>query len=102
MWNNGLFLVWSHIARLYYEDLESGLKLVSKLKSDHIYLTSYSVMRVNLAAKVLSEIVGNVLNNVPHDEAEETGQFSIIMDKFFDYLNVRNTKEHIINRKPFL
>ena len=24
-----------------------------------------------------------------------------MMDRFFDRLNVRNTKEHIINRKPF-
>ena len=31
-----------------------------------------------------------------------TGQFCIMMDKVFDYLNVRNTKEHIIKSKPFL
>ena len=35
MWNNDFFLLWSHIARIYYEDLESGLKLVNKI-SDHI------------------------------------------------------------------
>ena len=63
MWSNGFFLLWSHIAHLYYEDLESGLKLVNKLTSDHINLTSYSVMRVNLAGQVLSETVGNVLNS---------------------------------------
>ena len=28
VWNDGFFL-WSHIARLYYEDLERGLKLVT-------------------------------------------------------------------------
>ena len=55
MWNNGFFLLWSHIARLYYEDWKSGLKLVNKLTSDHINLTSYSVMRVNLATRVLSK-----------------------------------------------
>ena len=38
-------------------------------------------MRVNLAAQVLSETSGNVLNN---------------------FGNVRNTKEHITKRKPFL
>ena len=97
-----VFLFWSHIACLYYKDLESSLKLVNKLTSDHINLTSYSVMRVNLAAQVLSETVGNVLNNFGPEEAEGTGQFCIIMDKFFDCLNVRNTKEHIIKRKPFL
>ena len=96
-----LFL-WSHIARLNYEDLESGLKLVNKLTSNHINLTSYSVMRVNLPAQLLSENVGNVQNNVCPEEAEGAGQFCIMMDKLFDCWNVRNTKEHIIKRKPFL
>ena len=102
IWNNGFCLLWSHIAHLYYEDLESGLKLVNKLTSDHINLTSYSVMRVNIAAQVLSETVGNVLNSFGPEEAEGTGQFYIMMDKFFDCFNVRNTKEYIIKRKPFL
>ena len=90
------FLLWSHIARLYYEDLKSGLKLVNSLTSDHINVTSYSVMRVNLAAQVLSETVRNVLNNFGPEEAEGTGQFCIMMDKFFDCLNVRNAKGHIL------
>ena len=45
-------------------------------------------MRVNLAAQVLSETVGNVLNSLGPQEAEKTGQFCIMMDKFFDCLNV--------------
>ena len=91
------FFSWSHIARLYYEDLESGLKFTS----DHINLTSYSVMRVNLAAQVLSETIDNVLNNFGPEEAEGTRQFYIMMDTFFDCLNVPNTEKHIIKRKPF-
>ena len=73
MWNNGFFLLWSHIACLYYEDLKSGLKLLNKVISDHINLLSYSVMKVNTAAQVLSETVGNVLNNFSPEEAEGTG-----------------------------
>ena len=84
MWNNGFFLFWSHIAGIYDEDLESGLKLVNNLISDHIKLTSYSVMRVNLAAQVLSKTVGNVLNNFDPEEAAGTGKFCLMMDKFFD------------------
>ena len=87
---------------MYYEDLESGLKLVNKTTSDHINLTSYSVMKVNLAAQVLSKTVGIALNNFGPEEAEGTGQFYIMMDKFFDCLNVRNIKEHFLQRKPFL
>ena len=59
-------------------------------------------MRINLAAQVLSENVGNALNSFGPEEAEGTGKFCIMMDKFFDCLNVRNTKENIIKRKPFL
>ena len=95
-----LFL-WSHIARLNYEDLESGLKLVNKLTSNHINLTSYSVIRVILAAQVLCETVGNVLNYFDPEEAKRTGQFFIMMDKFSDCLNVQNTKEHIIKKNIF-
>ena len=80
--------------------MERGLKLVNKLTRVHIKLT-YSVMRVNLAARVLSEIVGNVLNNFGPEEAAGTGKFGLMMDKFFDCLNVRNTKENITKRKPF-
>ena len=50
MWNSGFFILWSHISQIYNEQLQSGLKFVPKLTCDHINLTPYSVMRVNLAA----------------------------------------------------
>ena len=99
MWNSGVFFLWSHISRLRYEDLECGLKIVNKFTSDHINLTLYSVMRVNLATEVLSEAVGNVLNSFFLEETAGTAIFYIMVDKFFDCLNVRNTIEHIKNRK---
>ena len=102
MWNSGFFILWSHLTQLYHEDLESGLKLVPKLTNDHIALTPYSVMRVRLAAQVLSETVGKVLNSFGPPEAAGTAQFCIMMDKFFDCLNVKNTVEHTLKRKPFL
>ena len=82
--------------------MESGLKLKNKLTSYHINLISYSEIRAYLAAQVLSETVDNVLNSFGPKEVEKTGQFCIMMDKFFDCLNVRSTKEHIIKRKAFL
>ena len=45
-------------------------------------------MRVNLAAQVLSSTVSNVLNSFGPEEAEETGQYCIMMDKFVNCLNV--------------
>ena len=59
-------------------------------------------MRVNLAVQVLSETVGNVLNNFGPEGVTEIGKSCLMMDKFFDCLNVRNTNEHISKRKPFL
>ena len=87
---------------MYYEDLECGLKLINKPRSDHINLTSYSVMRLSLPAQVLSETVGNVLNSFGPEETADTVNFLIIVDKMFDCLNVRNTTEHITKRKPLL
>ena len=40
-------------------------------------------MMVNLAAQVLSETVGNVLNNFGPEETAGTGKFFLMMDKFF-------------------
>ena len=79
MWNSGFFILWSHISQIYDEQLQSGLKFVPKLTSDHINLTPYSVMRVNLAVQVLSDTVGNVLNQFGPAEAEGTANFCLMM-----------------------
>ena len=62
---NGKPILWSHVEELYKEDTRSdlaatGLHLVPKLKYEHIYLTSFSKMRVDLAAQV-----GTVHTNSP-------------------------------------
>ena len=61
MWNDGQFILFQHIAQLYYQDIDNGLKLLPKLTYEHINLSSYSIMRVNLAAQVLSSSVAKVL-----------------------------------------
>ena len=46
---------WRHLEQLYKEDTSSsgsGLRRVPKLKYEHVYLTSYSKMWVDLAAQV--------------------------------------------------
>ena len=78
------------------------MKLVPKLKYEHINLTPYSVMNVRLAAQVLSETVGKVLLVTGSAEVAATANLYLMMDKFFDYLNVRNTEEHKIKLKSFL
>ena len=46
--------VRQHLEALYCQDTESeeGLRLVPKLKYEHTYLSSFSKMRVDLAAQV--------------------------------------------------
>ena len=102
MWNNGLFILWQHITQLFYQDVESGLKLLPKITYDHIYVTSFSAMRVNLAAQVLSASVAAVLRSFSPPDTAGTAQLCEMVDSFFDCLNVRSTSEHHRKRKPFL
>lgn len=91
MWNNGNIL-WSHISDAFYNDQESGLHYLPKLTTEHIKLTPYSVMNVKLATQVLSQTVGNHLKEyVP--EAKSTSDFCLMMDTFFDIMNIRNPEE---------
>ncbi len=102
MWNDGDFLSWNHISKLFHDDLDCGLHLVPKLTNDHINLSSFSVMNVRLAAQVLSESVCQALQTFGPSEASATATYCQMFDKFFDCLNVRNTTESIRKAKPFL
>ncbi len=102
LWNDGLYLFWSHIFDLLYEDLDCGLHLLPKLSYDHIKLNAFSCMNVRLAAQVSSDSVGKVLAKFGPPEACATSKFCLMMDGFFDCLNVRNSTECIKKQKPFL
>ena len=76
--------------------------MLNKLTSDHINLTPFSVTRVGLAAQVLSETVGSVLNSFGPADAVGTAKCCLMMDNFFDCSNVKNTMEYKAMQKPFL
>ena len=59
-------------------------------------------MNVRLAVQVLSSSVGNVLNEFGPPDAAETAKFCLMMDSFFDGLNVRNNEEQKLKRKSNL
>ena len=63
MWNDGRYILWQHIAQLFYEDTDNGLKLLPKLTQDHIKLNSYSVMRVNLVQLFYNIYLQHILFN---------------------------------------
>ena len=101
-WNNGSFLLWSHISKLFYEDIECGLHLLPKLTHDHVKLTPYLKMNVRLAAQVLSTTVGTILNAYGPPDAKETARFCLMMNNFFDIVNIRNTTEYTHKLNPNL
>ena len=102
MWNNGYYLTRNHISKLFTDDIECGLHLVPKITNEHIKLTPYSLMNVKLAVQVLSDSVYQALTTYGPPEAVETARFCKMFDSFFDCINVRNTCEVILKRKPFL
>ncbi len=80
MWN-GCDMIWKHISVLYYADLDQGLHQLPKVTPDHINLTSFSKMKVNLAAQVLSGTVALALRRFYIDgSAEETARFCEMMN----------------------
>eukprot|EP00795_Rhopilema_esculentum_P017480 gene17480-9089_t len=101
LWN-GKEMTWSHISSLFESDRQSEVRKLHKLRHEHIYLTSYSKMRVNLAAQVMSETVGKVMHEYGSPDSSETAKMILMMDKFFDCCNTRSLSEGDRKRKPFL
>ena len=56
-----MYILWEHLKRLYDADkaLHTGIRLVPKLKYEHLNLTAFSKMRVDLAAQVSSVCSSN-------------------------------------------
>ena len=102
MWNDGQYLLWQHITEIFYQEVANGLKLLPRLSYEHVNLTPYSVMRVNLAAQVLSASFAAVLQTFGPPETAATAKLCKMVDGFFDCLNVGVTAEHQRKRKPFL
>eukprot|EP00731_Ephydatia_muelleri_P014320 Em0008g40a len=99
----GKIITWDHLRWLYNVDTAqgAGLRLLPKLKLEHVNLTPFSKMRVDLAAQVLSASVSKGLVQVCGDDATETAHLAEMMDKFFDALNVHNYNHGAKSRKSF-
>jgi hypothetical protein len=95
MWNNGKYLLFGHIADIFYRDQAVALHVLPKLTLDHITLTSYSKMKVRLATQVLSWSVAIALEESGNSDVLGTAQFCRMMNDFFDCTNVRSLTEHV-------
>lgn len=96
-------MAWSQIERLYDSQIRHGttlgLTLTYKLTYDHINLNTFSKMRVNLAAQTLSSTVANALKATGQKDTEELQEFILLIDKFFDIMNVRDNEQWRHKRK---
>jgi hypothetical protein len=102
MWNDGNYVLFSHIANLFYSDQELALHSLPKLTLDHIVLTSYSKMKVKLATQVLSKSVAIALEESGDEEVLGTAKFCRMMNDFFDCTNVRSTTEYVRKRNDLI
>jgi hypothetical protein len=52
-YKNGKFILWEHLKDLHTQSqADSGMYIDQRLKCDHVHLTPYSKMKVNLAVQV--------------------------------------------------
>ena len=63
-------------------------------------MTQYSITNVKLAAKVLSLSVSKVLSTYGPPGAAGTAKFCLLMDIFFNIMNMKNVNPHQFERKP--
>ena len=103
MWNNGKNILWTHLSRMFYDELAiGGLKVLPKITQQHIQLTPYSVMTVKYATQVLSKTVAVALSTFGADDTKETATFCTLMDSWFDCFNTPYLEEANRKRKRFL
>ncbi|XP_055877443.1 uncharacterized protein LOC129924769 [Biomphalaria glabrata] len=87
LWNNGKEILWKHIFDVYNIDCQTETRQ-TKLTAEHVNLNNISKMNVRLAAQVLSFSVGTMMGARLGPEAEETTKLILLMNRFFDCLNV--------------
>ena len=98
-----MYMLWDHIAQLYFSDLEHVLHQLPKLSADHINLTCYAKMKVSFAAQVLSNTVSKaLLRHYTSGEADETAWFCSMINSFFDCANVHSTVEFLRKCNDFI
>ena len=79
-------MLWEHIAKLYYSDLDFGLHQLPKLTVEHIQLKSFAKMKVSFAVQVLSKTVAQALQrHYSSGEASETAKFCKMMNDSFNF-----------------
>ena len=98
LWNGGN-ISWRHIVRLFDDHCSGPLRLCKKLSHQHVNLTPFSIMKVNLAAQVMSNTVARALEH-KYPDVEHTVNFIDMINKWFDIMNSRSLHEANRTRNP--
>ena len=102
LWNQGQHLLWTQIYSFVKQDISCDLRRLPKLSLNHIELNSFSIMRVDLAAQILSSTVANVLSEYGDSFCSATAKYCLMMNNFFDCFNVRSSNEHLYQRNSMV
>lgn len=78
MWNNGKYMLWDHIAQLFYSDLDCGLHQLPNLTAEHTNLKSFSKMKVSFAVQAEA-----LQRHYQSSKADETAKSSKMINSFF-------------------
>ena len=78
------------------------MHLLPRITLEHMKLTSYSIMNMKMAAPVLGSIVNNILPNYTSTDAAEAPDFCLLMDTFFDVMNIRDVNSDKFDLKPVI
>ena len=87
MTKNGERLEWSTIRRLYETRKGNTARTTYKLNQEDVNLTSYSIMSVARAARVLSRSVAIALRNLKWENSSELATYCETCNDLFDMLN---------------
>lgn len=104
---DGKDISWRHVVDVYEWDIglnraAPGLRVLYKLKEEHIRLSPRLRMQVKLAVQVLSSSTAKALSLQGRHDTNGTINFIHMFDKVFDCLNVSRREEHRRQRKPEL
>ena len=89
MWNDSKYLLFRHIADLYFSDQEFRLHTLPMLTMDHIVLMCYSKMKVKLARKVMRKFVEISRQTSGNEEVLATATCCKMTNDVFDWTNAR-------------
>ena len=92
-----------HVVDLFQDHCESSVyRLCPKLTRQHVDLTAFWAMKVNLAAQVFSKTVGKALSYAYGDSVRESAKFVMTMNRWFDLMNTKSLYEGIHKRNEDL